>query len=599
MLWRMFKRFDVSVSIRFVRTIFLCLASLAIFVHILLMCINANSLTFPVHPSRATVPGNEGDADIYARTDLTSWMRHLRHVHPQGKIVAERLGCREFTMGAQTCVYEGLLCINTTSSANHLRGSVYFVDDEKMNNKEVPSDKWCSYRHTAAEPWYFGARHWPIWKGTIAPQQSCMNARYRTSSSVFGSRRDIEPSLLRRIKWIPDLWLIDMDFPGTDHNNDFAIDLYWLLDAQLFATALDLKQSPARPTSEHFEERLLFAGGPKHIMTPQTKSEFLRQTRRDINRLLWVFFLQLDAKRLYGEIDLARPPKKGESRWTKQLLDAYPELLRLERLILHKELVKDEHIDMVCSARLTAGPKRYDGAHEHVCRHLRDVGYRLFGVYYPKLVVLGRIRYPQPPKRIVILQRHQNRGILRLPEVVRALHDEFDRHNVEIEVVSTKHLRTAEEFVRVFSRAGVLISSHGSQNMGQIWMPRHAALIEVMPVGFTDYAFRLLSRSCEVWYYEMQSLRDPKYTREYYLKRCPKNEPFLLNKCHSVKGKSVLIDIEQLIYFTHDALMRLGHNLGNWMDVVPEWNKKYEYTGRPHQVSQSTADENSRASPKK
>lgn len=32
-----------------------------------------------------------------------------------------------------------------------------------------------------------------------------------------------------------------------------------------------------------------------------------------------------------------------------------------------------------------------------------------------------------------------------------------------------------------------------------------SALIEVMPVGFTDYAFRMLSKSCSLWYYEIQS----------------------------------------------------------------------------------------------
>lgn len=571
----MFKKFDFSVSARFLRNLFLGLASLAICIHILLACINASSLTTRTVPLRSV--SSDENADIYARTDFKSWIRHLRQIHPRREITTERLGCREFTMGAQTCVYEGLICINTSSNANHLRGSVYFIDDGKTNGKEVPSDRWCGYRHTAAEPWYFGARHWPIWEGTVAPQQSCMTARYRTSTSVFNFQRDSDPILLRRIKWLPDLWLVDMDFPDTDHNNDFAMDLYWLLDAQIFSSALDLKQSPARSPNKYFADRQLFAGGPKHIITPQTKRQFLRQTRRDINRLLYAFVLRLDAKRLYGRIKTTQPPKKGKSRWTKQLFTAYPEILNQSRILLHKELANNKQVDMVCTSRLTAGPKRYDGAHEHVCRYLRDAGYRLFGVPYPKSVVLGRIRYPQPPKRIVILQRHQNRGILRLNEVVRALHDAFDEHSVEIEVVSTRHLQTAEEFVRVFSRAGVLISSHGSQNMGQIWMPRHAALIEVMPVGFTDYAFRLLARSCEVWYYEIQSLRNPNNSRDFYTKRCPKNEPFLLNKCHAVKGKSVLIDIEQLVFYTRDALMRLGHTLGNWMDVTPVWSDKYVY----------------------
>lgn len=34
-----------------------------------------------------------------------------------------------------------------------------------------------------------------------------------------------------------------------------------------------------------------------------------------------------------------------------------------------------------------------------------------------------------------------------------------------------------------------------------------SALIEIMPVGYTDYAFNLLAESCKIWYFELQSMR--------------------------------------------------------------------------------------------
>lgn len=36
-----------------------------------------------------------------------------------------------------------------------------------------------------------------------------------------------------------------------------------------------------------------------------------------------------------------------------------------------------------------------------------------------------------------------------------------------------------------------------------------STLIEIMPMGYTDYAFNLLADSCKVWYDELQSMKSP------------------------------------------------------------------------------------------
>lgn len=169
------------------------------------------------------------------RLGIIPWMRLLRS-HNSGHIKTVRRACREYTMGAQTCVYEGLLCIDTSGLGpeppadkldnptwwNPARGKLFFIDDTKKDGAMVPHDNWCNLRGRSAEPWYYGSRHWPIMKNTVAPQQSCVEAYYRTSQSLFGSAGENNRTLMRRIKWAPDMWYIDHDYPGLPHNNDMV-----------------------------------------------------------------------------------------------------------------------------------------------------------------------------------------------------------------------------------------------------------------------------------------------------------------------------------------------------------------------------------------
>lgn len=86
---------------------------------------------------------------------------------------------------------------------------------------------------------------------------------------------------------------------------------------------------------------------------------------------------------------------------------------------------------------------------------------------------MGRVRFPQPPKHVVILNRHLTRKLENVKELQDALKKELDPYNVTIQSLSTTDVVTAEENVRVMASAGVVITPHGSHTMSVIWMPRH------------------------------------------------------------------------------------------------------------------------------
>lgn len=201
-----------------------------------------------------------------------------------------------------------------------------------------------------------------------------------------------------------------------------------------------------------------------------------------------------------------------------------------------------------------------------ILHSLRKRAWELFGIEAPKKVRVGQIFYPQPPKRIIVLQRHITRNIVNIDDLMARLRLEFgERRGVEVELVSTASLLSAEDTVRTFSRAGVLITPHGSQSQGQIWQPRHSAIVEIMPVGYTDYAFSLLADSCKIWYYEIQGLVDeknPARTQEYYERNC--KERNRLWPCSAVKNHGVLAPLDEIVHTVINAFERIGHSMDFW-----------------------------------
>lgn len=426
----------------------------------------------PAAPAAAAAPGAQ-------RTPFT-WLSHLQSGGPAR---TTRAGCREYDAGAQSCVFSGLACINASAPADR-RPEVFLVDDARPDGLPVPHDAWCALRHQSADPRYFSSRHWPILPDTVAPQRSCLAARYRTAASLLGprSRADAPDApdapaapaapfdvLLprARVRWLDHLWLIDLDYASNPHNNHLLKDIIWLLDVSLWHDSLSLPAPAPAPAPE-----ALFAARPRHIYLPQARADFDTQTAPDINRLLWALVLREDLRRLYpATAPIALRAPVSAPRETVSLHRAYPDLAR--RLVFHRDVVEDPRTDLVCAPRLTVGAKIGNGAHERVCRELRKRAHELYGVADPPKRRLGRVFFPQPPKRIIVLQRHVRRGIGNLRELEAALRKEFEPRAVEVEIRSTAEIATAERQVRLFARAGVLFTPHGGQSMGQLWMPRH------------------------------------------------------------------------------------------------------------------------------
>lgn len=410
------------------------------------------------------------DAHFLERTrslsDPRAWLDHLRRHDANATVRTVRTACREFKEGAQTCVFDGFVCANVTSEQPLGRPHFLLIDDHKPDAHRLRSDSWCQRRHITSDPRYFSARDWPLRNDTESPQRTCFSATYRNSSFLYSSFN------LSSVQWYPSLSLVDLDYVNNNHNNHLIKEVIWLLDLYLFETSLSLNPSPA----DHSSLRSFtspFQRTFEHIYLPQSRRDFEIQTGRDVNRLNYALILRKNLSNLYPSYTSAQMKQSStQPRHTEPLLKAYPELTQQSQLLFHHDFINNSQVNLVCTAKLTVGAKIGNGAHERVCRYLRQRAHQFFGISRnPKRV--GRVYFPQPPKRVVVYQRHRTRSIENLDEVEHALRNSFEKYGVAVDVVYTDAVATAEQHVRFFSDVGVLITPHGSQSMGQIYMPRH------------------------------------------------------------------------------------------------------------------------------
>jgi len=147
-----------------------------------------------------------------------------------------------------------------------------------------------------------------------------------------------------------------------------------------------------------------------------------------------------------------------------------------------------------------------------------------------------------------------------LEDVSAAIRAAAEEYNFEFELHTTDSLKTVEEQVRLFSRAGVLLTTHGSQSLGGIWMPRNSAIIEVFLPGYMDLAFEMLASTCNLWHYEIQGTVPDKY-KKLHKRICGKKMLSIFNRCHQMKEYFVEAPVEETVKTTLVALKRLGHDL--------------------------------------
>lgn len=456
-----------------------------------------------------------------------------------------RVGCRTYPKGGQSCVISGIACVdvNRQRAKGVVRPLIYLVDDTRRNGQRVESDRWCSLRHKSADPRYFGPRDWPL-IDYFAPRQSCLNAQWRTKHSL------LENGSNPNVRWVDEFSLIDLDYVNNNHNNHYLKDIVWLLDVALWQQ--NIQKSSTLPHGNNSHIPSLFTM-PKHILFPQATSDFVKQTGRDVNRINLALVLGLDARQLY------RGQKYGRDRriYTRPFLDAFPE--SKDRFIFYGDERANSANDLVCTKKLTVGAKLGNMGHERVCTHLRESTWKLYGLSRPALASSGGyLRYHRPPRRVVLLQRHRTRGFRNINPLVTAMRAAAAKYGFEFEYHTTQSLVTAEEHVRFFSRIGVLLTPHGSQAMGGMWMPRHSAIIEAFPPGYTDYAFDLLSTACNLWHYEIQGVV-PEDLKAKYARVCAGKMKSFFDQCVQMKFERVQVDIDETVRTVLLALKRLGH----------------------------------------
>jgi len=369
-------------------------------------------------------------------------------------------------------------------------------------------------------------------KGVIRPLVYLVDDARRDRARVESDRwcqlrhksADPRNSLLdnAKVRWVDEFSLIDLDYVYNNHNNHYLKDIVWLLDVALWQ--MELQKSSTLPKGNTTFVPSLFTR-PKHIFFPQALADFEKQTDRDINRINLALVLGLDARELYNG------QKYGQDNrlFTRPFLEAFP--AEKERFIFYGEERLNTRHDLVCTWKLTVGAKLGNMGHERVCS-----------------------------RRVVLLQRHKTRGFRNIKPLVAAMKAAASNYGFEFEYHTTQFLLSAEEHVRLFSRIGVLLTPHGSQAMGGMWMPRHSAIIEAFPPGYTDYAFDLLSSACNLWHYEIQGVI-PDELKEKYEKVCGGKMKSFFAQCTQMKFQKVQVDVDETVRTVLLALKRLGHHI--------------------------------------
>lgn len=503
--------------------------------------------------------------DAY-RGDFNSWVNHWKTACGGD---SRRTHCRELASNAETCVFEGLICVRRLHGEAQPVVDVVTDASGLSDMGKIPSDDWCQLRFKSSNPRYYGSRHWPLLAGTVVPQQSCMRGRYRSSESLLTELRtqgDV-------VQWANGtVALLDVDPSGNDHNAHFALDTLWILDASLHDDTLRKYDASLDDYDDNNDVRrvktLLNRNDEKLLyVVTQDKDAFERQTVRDLNRFMYAVLMRKDPALLYDDNTtmLHVPATLDTRRYSKPLLEAYPELAGQLHLQGSQGSGKQQNVT-ICTPRLVTGFKTGFGVLEPVCRHIRSEAYQLFGVPRPEVVRVGQVEYAQPAKSILVVNRHFTRKIANVDQVVDVLRQKLSNvaGGVPVNVIETGSMYTTEENVRAFASAGVVISPHGGQNQGVMFMQRHSALIELMAAGYTDYTYSLLCEPCQVWYFEFAASIS-KNDSKAYEDACGKKVPHLFTPCNEVKSWDMYVDVDKLFPVVLQALEHIGYDTGTWI----------------------------------
>ena len=164
---------------------------------------------------------------------------------------------------------------------------------------------------------------------------------------------------------------------------------------------------------------------------------------------------------------------------------------------------------------------------------------------------------------------------------------------VEVEVVNDLGERPFSEQVAVMARTGLLVSAHSGEMANIVFLPAHAAVIELFPFGLRSARFRNLAPTLDIAYESLQQ-RVPLAAREghgraavtalwgeSYFRQCGALnvtgfDALSINACRQAALASpVVVDIARLAPLVADAL----EEIGAFSMLNPAWKEEAARVG--------------------
>lgn len=87
--------------------------------------------------------------------------------------------------------------------------------------------------------------------------------------------------------------------------------------------------------------------------------------------------------------------------------------------------------------------------------------------------------------------------------------------------------------------------------------------------------FKLYPNSCEYIFMFLFCITE--HSKEEYNKTCRQYHPHRLNPCRPAAMDKTIVDVEEAVMTSREALERMGYEIGNFLDYVKTWDPKGKY----------------------
>jgi hypothetical protein len=194
-----------------------------------------------------------------------------------------------------------------------------------------------------------------------------------------------------------------------------------------------------------------------------------------------------------------------------------------------------------------------------------------------------------PPRRLTLLNREgkTGRALHNYDEVIRVL----DELGLPYDIVPDLRTYSFEEQVRLMSRTGILVATHGAALTNAAFLPAHAAVIELFPYGLKKATYRTLSTTIGLHYFSLYSRErmptdseDPAasllYSRYYYENCVATNiSSYDAVSTHACNQAAKLHPVRVPIDAFRETLWHAADSVGAFSRLNPEWTEEAERLG--------------------